>query len=336
MIRRLLRAIVGPPGTPSLHWRLWCVFAFVAILLVGFCNWLEYRDRASQAAVEKRAAYLQDQENRIMRPVWDLCPKNRTGMPHPMMLYPRWVQARSIISAALAPGSKPTLRKVEELLNEGKPYALKTGRRIVREVSPFTGAESQRRVVAQYATHTDRASGMTLRLVFVDGRYHATELLVPSWPKHQSSPLLHWVCGGHELYQRLRGYLFASLVLVSFCTRRYGALLAELALMAAVCGLIAQVPSLQYWGQFPIGNMLNDAAFAWQAAFVAMGTAALLLAQASCGRRSRIGCGLCDYNLAGNTSGICPECGTPIPADIRERLAQLEPVVPMEGQLPIA
>ena len=27
-------------------------------------------------------------------------------------------------------------------------------------------------------------------------------------------------------------------------------------------------------------------------------------------------CAKCDYNLTGNASGICPECGTPIPADL--------------------
>ena len=32
-------------------------------------------------------------------------------------------------------------------------------------------------------------------------------------------------------------------------------------------------------------------------------------------------CAKCDYNLTGNVSGICPECGTPIPADlVREPL----------------
>ena len=30
-------------------------------------------------------------------------------------------------------------------------------------------------------------------------------------------------------------------------------------------------------------------------------------------------CAQCDYNLTGNVSGICPECGTPIPADVVRR-----------------
>ena len=31
-------------------------------------------------------------------------------------------------------------------------------------------------------------------------------------------------------------------------------------------------------------------------------------------------CGSCDYDLSGNQSGICPECGTPIPPEQMERI----------------
>lgn len=32
-------------------------------------------------------------------------------------------------------------------------------------------------------------------------------------------------------------------------------------------------------------------------------------------------CDGCDYNLTGNTTGVCPECGEPIPDNIQERVA---------------
>lgn len=32
-------------------------------------------------------------------------------------------------------------------------------------------------------------------------------------------------------------------------------------------------------------------------------------------------CDNCEYDLTGNVSGICPECGTPIPEQVRKRLA---------------
>jgi len=40
-------------------------------------------------------------------------------------------------------------------------------------------------------------------------------------------------------------------------------------------------------------------------------------------RRRRIPpghCQRCSYNLTGNTSGVCPECGTPIPKEAQEQL----------------
>lgn len=36
-------------------------------------------------------------------------------------------------------------------------------------------------------------------------------------------------------------------------------------------------------------------------------------------------CESCGYNLRGNTSGVCPECGTPIPEDLKQRLADNKP-----------
>jgi hypothetical protein len=35
--------------------------------------------------------------------------------------------------------------------------------------------------------------------------------------------------------------------------------------------------------------------------------------------RTLNGCAACSYNLTGNTSGICPECGTPVPAATGEK-----------------
>lgn len=36
-------------------------------------------------------------------------------------------------------------------------------------------------------------------------------------------------------------------------------------------------------------------------------------------------CQQCRYNLTANTSGICPECGTPIPKEVQEKLATNPP-----------
>jgi RNA polymerase subunit RPABC4/transcription elongation factor Spt4 len=36
-------------------------------------------------------------------------------------------------------------------------------------------------------------------------------------------------------------------------------------------------------------------------------------------------CVNCDYNLTGNESGMCPECGTPIPEDNKEPEPTIDP-----------
>ncbi len=42
-------------------------------------------------------------------------------------------------------------------------------------------------------------------------------------------------------------------------------------------------------------------------------------------RRHRNQCIECGYSLKGNTSGICPECGTPIPENVKQGLTTNEP-----------
>lgn len=41
--------------------------------------------------------------------------------------------------------------------------------------------------------------------------------------------------------------------------------------------------------------------------------------------RGPLDCIHCGYNLAGNTSGICPECGTSIPDDVKDALRRTQP-----------
>ena len=36
-------------------------------------------------------------------------------------------------------------------------------------------------------------------------------------------------------------------------------------------------------------------------------------------RRGENECAVCGYNLTGNTSGVCPECGTPVPRNAEAR-----------------
>ena len=61
----------------------------------------------------------------------------------------------------------------------------------------------------------------------------------------------------------------------------------------------------------------------WFLSTLAATLPAIWLRRYRCDRRLRTDgmphCPKCDYNLTGNVSGICPECGTPIPADLVRR-----------------
>lgn len=48
------------------------------------------------------------------------------------------------------------------------------------------------------------------------------------------------------------------------------------------------------------------------------GTGAIFMLRARRRERARIGsCSACRYNLTGNTSGVCPECGTPVAENVK-------------------
>ena len=90
-----------------------------------------------------------------------------------------------------------------------------------------------------------------------------------------------------------------------------------LALALTSCGILT---GIMMWGEFfspPEGRGLS------LIVLLSVGTPLLLLFAWSLAvwrrsydrakRISRGHCAYCDYNLNGNTSGICPECGTPVP-----------------------
>jgi hypothetical protein len=59
----------------------------------------------------------------------------------------------------------------------------------------------------------------------------------------------------------------------------------------------------------------------WVVGSALAGVAALLLWLERRARPRKGGCDVCGYDLTGNTSGICPECGTPLPEAQRASLA---------------
>lgn len=165
---------------------------------------------------------------------------------------------------------------------------------------------------------SSRHPGLVIELCFEDGVLTDYGAAVPiPEPKY---PFGGTLC---QMWNRLLdnyGHLvwLGQLPLV-LLLRRHSVLMAELLLMFAitlnlvhlpVLGLgdwLQRVQQVQFlpWGLAMFSTSLT--AFAWAYFFERS--------------RLKIACPVCDYRLVGNESGRCPECGTPVPEEVRQRLA---------------
>lgn len=89
-------------------------------------------------------------------------------------------------------------------------------------------------------------------------------------------------------------------------------------LCAATCGLTADLTNDRYDSLRSFMNSLDYGA--WGIAWVCL-SALCLWSGLRRLRRCTPNCPQCKYNLTGNTSGICPECGTQVPPNIQSLLA---------------
>lgn len=102
-------------------------------------------------------------------------------------------------------------------------------------------------------------------------------------------------------------YVAAVWVAAHAFRRRWQGFAIPLVSVVPVFAALAWLPDLLSIS-VSVGSPAMAALPASYAALVA-GGGLLIAAQA---RRPRVGCGSCGYDLVGNTSGVCPECGAPI------------------------
>lgn len=193
--------------------------------------------------------------------------------------------------------------KVRERLDPSGAIARAGGWR-----SPAAGTHIGRDMVR------DPATGRTLELEFVDDR------LVNVWVNplpFVNEPVRFWIPG--EQIRKVVGMLapLAWLVCVvgAYKERLLRRRLVQLALGAALISLASG------WLEPPVG--VRDAGFRVpQGVYVGLAQVLLTLPaiallfrkQADTGK-----CPQCRYDLTGNQSGICPECGQATPAELRRR-----------------
>lgn len=101
-------------------------------------------------------------------------------------------------------------------------------------------------------------------------------------------------------------YVGAVWALAHWLRRRWQGFVVAALSVFPVVGAAAALPSLLGIGV----SMSSPAMAALPAAYAGLvcAGAALIAAQP---RRPAVGCSGCGYDLAGNTLGVCPECGTP-------------------------
>jgi hypothetical protein len=115
--------------------------------------------------------------------------------------------------------------------------------------------------------------------------------------------------------------LWIALLATAIASRRWRDVLLQLTLATAVLCAMAWLIHPNYplnaWG-----IVRNDSLF-W--AIVLLIASGIALAMARLARRmprpTTARCPACDYDLTGNVSGVCPECGAPVPADVAWRVS---------------
>ena len=166
---------------------------------------------------------------------------------------------------------------------------------------------------------TDPASGVVWEFTFHDGlwsgcglRKSAPAVLAPPQPKPTPlDALTHTVqrafCGSFSLGWGTLAWL-VGLGLYAFWRERRRTLAEVLLALTLLCGT-----GWLTWPSYSLtlrGIMSNDMLF-WGVIMLVVSVGLIVHARWTAERPSYPACARCGYNLTGNVSGVCPECGEP-------------------------
>jgi hypothetical protein len=200
---------------------------------------------------------------------------------------------------------KWTQPDLESALNGGKTLTIKTS--------------SPTEVVT---TWRDPASGRPFEFTFRRGNWSGIgtrwgSVMLPAKPGPARSDLIF-----EGLRARFAGIMVCAWValFVMLCLlRRYRATVAHVMLPVAVLYTVACAVDMRY-SLARMSILSNDSLF-WAVGMVLVSAAALWVTLARRRARLSLECPACQYSLIGNVSGVCPECGTPVPHELRARLS---------------
>ena len=81
----------------------------------------------------------------------------------------------------------------------------------------------------------------------------------------------------------------------------------------------------------PFWYVFGCAAIRWGLLFAALAPDHIVMERAARARKTRPVCEDCDYDLTGNVSGVCPECGVALSDELRRRVQNLVATPPESG-----
>lgn len=310
-----------------LHPRLWIAFIAATVGICAFIHIQTWRHRAAldrwQAQALREAWTYRAAVEAALQPVQRLCPAEPAWesayggqWPPPPLIEQVTIEIRTL----LARSRWPSRAKVEELLNAGRPFT--TVPKPMSMLPPgFEGATYVIPGRQQYA----------VELLFTRGRYAGWQPVEPRCTFEPAAPaaLSRLLAVGGILARYLSLAWLLCLPLLVFLPR-YRVLVAEILMMIALTGLFMHLPFLF---DMSFEDLLHRRSLPWRIVLVFASCSSLSWALFAQKNRSLVRCPVCDYNLTGNTTGICPECGALLSATTRERLA-LAASVPWDPRTP--
>jgi hypothetical protein len=273
---------------------LWTAFCVVCLFSTTFSIRQQLCWRARMARWENQYLDQRRVQNEIFEPVYESARKSAD-------LLERFTD-------------KPSRNTVERLLNNGKPLVITDSSK--SDKSDTDGILS----IHEEAVFVDPDSGWKYKLSFRDGYLTWVRCTMPPPPRPAPSP--GWfLCDQWRSVVIDYGFLFwaCTLILLLIC-QPLRLVLAELLLAVSITCFLTLLPFL--FSDFR--TMARSIAYAPLISFglvmIFASLTALSLAYYNRPQPHKLVCPVCEYNLAGNVSGVCPECGTPVPVDIKRRL----------------
>lgn len=304
------------PLSPSkLHWKLWAITGLLAIAGPCVHQWLSHRESQHAEAYRKLEAASQKRIETALAPAYA---RNRARDRLQSSLQGVALRLKSRLLSELVyavPLSPPATRQeLERELNRGIPF--RTSRATPHQWTASQGWGP----TFDMALFIPPDGGPPLRLFFQGNAFAFVEDsgLAPMEPLFMAEAC-RWT---HYQWRKRVPQIWPLLVALPFVFRRHRVILAEVVMAVSLLLTVATWPADTLIPGMPTWRSLaQNADVAWAVSMVSTSGAVLTWALLRQSNACRILCPLCGYNLRGSIAACCPECGTAVPPEIRERLA---------------